>query len=186
MKQVSNVLVREWPKLRGRVGALIIGLAAILMVLGPLPARAQWAPCGSGECITSGSVGIGTTSPTDMLDVAGTIAAQQIKVEASVPDYVFEPTYHLQPLSEVKQFVEEHHHLPDIPSTAEVKEKGLNIGEMQAKLLGKIEELTLHMIQAEEHNNRLEQQNSGLQEQVKSLQERLEQVAAANGSTANK
>jgi hypothetical protein len=38
-----------------------------------------------------GSVGIGTTSPTDMLDVAGTIAAQQIKVEASVPDYVFEP-----------------------------------------------------------------------------------------------
>jgi hypothetical protein len=86
----------------------------------------------------------------------------------------------------VKQFVEEHHHLPDIPSAAEVKEKGLNIGEMQAKLLGKIEELTLHMIQAEEHNNRLEQQNNGLQEQVKSLQERLEQVAAANGSTANK
>lgn len=134
----------------------------------------------------SGNVGIGTTSPTDMLDVAGTIAAQQIKVEASVPDYVFEPSYHLQPLSEVKQFVEEHHHLPDIPSAAEVKEKGLNIGEMQAKLLGKVEELTLHMIQAEERNNRLEQQNDGLQEQVKSLQERLEQVAAANGSTANK
>jgi predicted nuclease with TOPRIM domain len=131
-------------------------------------------------------VGIGTTSPTDMLDVAGTIAAQQIKVEASVPDYVFEPSYHLQPLSEVKQFVEEHHHLPDIPSAAEVKDKGLNIGEMQAKLLGKVEELTLHMIQAEERNNRLEERNDLLEKQVQTLQERLAQLAPAIGSTSNK
>ncbi len=57
--------------------------------------------------------------------------------------------------------------LPDIPSGAEAKEKGLNIGDMQAKFLGKVEELTLHMIQAEERNNRLEQK-------VKCLEERLE------------
>ena len=121
-----------------------------------------------------------------MLDVAGTIAAQEIKVEATVPDYVFDPGYRLQPLSEVKQFVEEHHHLPDIPSAADVKEKGMSVGQMQAKLLGKIEEITLHMIQAEERNNRLEARNNTLEQQIKSLQEQLAQLAPVNGNATSK
>lgn len=133
-----------------------------------------------------GNVGIGTTSPTDALDVNGTIAATEVKVESSVPDYVFDADYRLQPLSEVKQFVEEHHHLPDIPSAAEVKEKGLSLGDMQAKLLGKVEELTLHMIQAEERNNWLEERNDLLEKQVRGLQERLTQLAGASGNTATK
>ncbi len=86
----------------------------------------------------------------------------------------------------MKQFVEEHHHLPDIPSATEVKEKGLSLGEMQAKLLGKIEELTLHMIQAEERNNRLEQRNDLLEKQVQSLQERLAQGAPVTGDPTKK
>jgi hypothetical protein len=70
------------------------------------------------------------------------------------------------PLSEVSSYIEEHHHLPGIPSESEVEKKGVSLGDMQVKLLAKIEELTLHMIQAEEKTERLEKQNRELQERV--------------------
>ena len=62
-------------------------------------------------------------------------------------DYVFEDNYRLPSLSSVEAYITQHKHLPDIPSEAEVKEKGINLGEMDAKLLQKIEELTLYMIE---------------------------------------
>ena len=52
-------------------------------------------------------------------------------------------------------FIEVNHHLPEIPSAGEVAAKGVSLGEMQAKLLAKIEELTLHMIEAEKENGAL-------------------------------
>ncbi len=58
-------------------------------------------------------------------------------------------------MSEVNAYIQANHHLPDIPSEVEVKEKGVSVGEMQSKLLAKIEELTLHMIRAEEQNQEL-------------------------------
>jgi hypothetical protein len=73
-----------------------------------------------------------------------------------------------RPLAEVASYIKEHHHLPEIPSEAEVKEKGVGVGDMQAKLLAKIEELTLHLIQADEKN--LE-----LQERIGRLETRGEQ-----------
>ena len=73
--------------------------------------------------------------------------------------------------------IQDHHHLPDIPSESEVKKKGIGIGDMQTKLLAKIEELTLHMIQAEERSNRLEQQ-------VKDLRDQLAGFNRASESTA--
>jgi predicted RNase H-like nuclease (RuvC/YqgF family) len=76
---------------------------------------------------------------------------------------VFEPGYRLRPLSEVSAFIKENHHLPDIPSEAEVKENGVSLGEMQAKLLAKVEELTLHMIQLEQENSQLKQNVRGLE-----------------------
>lgn len=91
-------------------------------------------------------------------------------MQSSLPDHVFDPGYRLQPLSEVKRFVEEYHHLPDIPSAAEVKEKGMSVGGMEAKLLGKIEELTLHMIEAEERNQRLEKEIALLKKSVSESQ----------------
>ena len=81
----------------------------------------------------------------------------------------------MRPLSEVSAFIQQHRHLPDIPTEAEVNEKGVSVGEMQAKLLAKVEELTLHMIKAEERNDRLEQQNRELRERLA----RLEQGSAA-------
>ena len=132
-----------------------------LLFLTKTPGSGSNTPVERVRITSAGSVGIGITNPQYLLHVAGTIGAQQIvttevTVQSALADYVFGPDYSLEPLSEVKQYIAQHHHLPDIPSEAEVKEKGLGLGEMQTKLLAKIEELTLHMIQADERNHRLE------------------------------
>ncbi len=68
-----------------------------------------------------------------------------VKAYANWPDFVFEDDYRLQPIEEVMSFVKEHKHLPGIPSAKEVAEKGQDLGEMNAKLLQKVEELTLYI-----------------------------------------
>jgi len=122
----------------------------------------------------NGNVGIGTTLlPQSLLAVNGRITTREVVVtSAGWSDYVFEPNYHLTPLHQVAAYIKEHHHLPEIPSEAEVKEKGLDLGDMQAKLLAKVEELTLHMIQADERNNRSEQENRELRERIARLEAR--------------
>jgi hypothetical protein len=112
----------------------------------------------------NGYVGIGTMLPQYLLSVKGIIGAQEVIVTGSVgADYVFNPGYRLRPLTEVASYIKEHHHLPEIPSEAEVKEKGVSVGDMQAKLLAKIEELTLHMIQADEKNRELQERIAQLE-----------------------
>ena len=93
-----------------------------------------------------GCIGIGTDNPQNKLDVVGTIRATEVKVEAGWSDFVFDKDYKLPTLQEVENHINEHKHLPDIPSEKEVKENGVSLGEMQAKLLQKIEELTLYVI----------------------------------------
>ena len=63
-----------------------------------------------------GNVGIGTTNPQQLLDVAGTMSAKEIVVTQTGADYVFDPAYRLAPLSEVADYIRENHHLPDVPS----------------------------------------------------------------------
>jgi len=125
------------------------------------------------EISSSVNVGIGTTNPQHLLHVAGTIGAEEVIVSSTGADYVFDAGYRLAPLSEVGDYINEHHHLPDIPSASEMQKKGASVGEMQAKLLAKIEELTLHMIQAEERNIRLEQENRELKGRIQKIEERI-------------
>jgi hypothetical protein len=122
-----------------------------------------------------GNVGIGTTTPLHLLHVAGTIGAEEVIVSSTGADYVFESGYHLWPLADVAAYIKKTHHLPDLPSAAEVKQRGMPVGEMEAKLLAKVEELTLHMIQAEERNNRLEHDNQELRNAIEKIREHIGQ-----------
>ena len=92
-------------------------------------------------------MGIGVANPTNPLEVAGRIRACEVLVEnPGWCDYVFEDQYDLRPLAEVEQFIQENKHLPEVPSEAEVTENGVKLGEMNAILLKKVEELTLYTI----------------------------------------
>lgn len=105
-----------------------------------------------------GRVGIGTNDPDQALTVKGKIHTNEVIIDMLYPiaDYVFHPSYNLMPLHEVEQYVITNSHLPEIPSAAEVSKNGLSLGEMQNKLLQKIEELTLYVIEQDKKIERLE------------------------------
>ena len=75
-------------------------------------------------------------------------------------DFVFEDGYNLLPLHKLEQSIKQNKHLPDIPSAKEMEENGLTMGEFQIKLLQKIEELTLYMIELKKDNDNLKEQIS--------------------------
>jgi hypothetical protein len=99
---------------------------------------------------STGNVGIGTTTPTEKLQVVGNIRVSGSIInsifEEDVPDYVFESDYKLMPIKQLENYLATEKHLPNVPSAAEIKQKDLNMSEFQMKLLEKIEELTLYMV----------------------------------------
>jgi len=124
----------------------------------------------------NGNVGIGTTNPDQKLTVKGKIHAEEVIVDLNVPvaDYVFKPTYKLMPLHEVEQFVRTNSHLPEIPSANEITKNGLSMGEMQNKLLQKVEELTLYAIEQDKNKKELERKYNVLLEKIEALTKQIE------------
>ncbi|MDG3581259.1 hypothetical protein [Galbibacter pacificus] len=116
------------------------------------------------------SVGINTSSTgSHKLAVGGSIGAQEVKVEVGGwSDFVFENDYDLPTLEEVEKYIHEKGHLKDIPSAKEVEKNGIFLGEMNAKLLQKIEELTLYVIETNKENIKL---NSKILELEKKIDE---------------
>lgn len=122
----------------------------------------------------SGKIGVGTNSPKSKLDVAGTITAAEIKVQAQTADFVFEDDYQLKDLSEVEEFISTNKHLPDVPSAKQMEEDGVGLAEMNKLLLQKVEELTLYVIQQQKEIS-----------QLKAKEEKIEQLEAAIQSLIN-
>ncbi len=115
----------------------------------------------------NGNVGIGTTNPLNKLDVKGTIHSQEVKVDMlNWSDFVFRKEYNLPTLEQVEKHIAEKGHLENIPSEEEVLKNGINLGEMNAKLLQKIEELTLYMIEMKKDITALKQENKELKTQI--------------------
>ena len=136
-----------------------------------------------------GNVGIGTSDTKGFkLGVKGKIAAEEVKValHSTWSDFVFYDDYKLPTLKEVENHIKEKGHLKDIPSAEEVKENGVFLGEMDSKLLQKIEELTLYTIAQEkkinEQNSKLIKQEQeivklkSLNKKLLELQKRLEKL----------
>ena len=132
----------------------------------------------------NGNVGIGVENPAAKLHVDGKILcsgeievadlnsnsinvnslnAKDIQMDMhGAADYVFDENYDLKSLSEVESYVNEHKHLPGMPSAAEMDANGVSVSKMSNLLLEKVEELTLHMI-------KLEKENAALKAKVESL-----------------
>ena len=98
----------------------------------------------------TGQVCIGTTAPATgyLLNVNGKVIAEEVRVQlkGNWPDYVFGEDYVLPSLNNVKDFIRDNKHLPGIPAAAEVEKNGMELGDMQKKMMEKIEQLTLYVI----------------------------------------
>ena len=136
--------------------------------------------------LKAGKLGIGTTNMpgNHKLYVDGSAVMEEVKVALSEnwADFVFEKDYPLPTLTEVEAHIKENGHLKDIPSEAEVKANGINLGEMDAKLLQKIEELTLYTIA---QDKTLKEQQKLIETQQKQFQLLQKQINELKQQTKN-
>jgi hypothetical protein len=142
-----------------------------LVHLGDTPTNQDWLVINFANDFHSGvqvhsKMGIQTNKiPAGFnLAVSGGIITEKIQVALlpNWPDYVFSKNYQLKNLSEVESFIKEHSRLPNIPSAEEVSTGGIDLGEMNVKLLEKIEELTLYMIELNHEVEKLKAENKVL------------------------
>ena len=129
----------------------------------------------------------GQTNSAYKLDVAGGVRANSIVVNTTGADFVFDPSYKLNTLPALKEYIDQNHHLPEIASAKEMQTNGIDLGQNQVKLLQKVEELTLYLIDKdkqlsnEKKTNDAQQKlieaqalaNSQMADQLKSQQEQI-------------
>ncbi|WP_305982256.1 hypothetical protein [Roseivirga thermotolerans] len=132
-----------------------------------------------------GRIGIGTTSPSEKLEVngnalfQGNIESMKVKVTqdpGNWPDYVFSTNFKLRTLTELETYIQQNQHLPEVPSAKEIEANGQDLGDIQAVLLKKIEELTLYLIQENKENSNLKEQITKVEDENQELREMLQEI----------
>ena len=121
----------------------------------------------------NGNVGIGISDPGSYkLAVKGKVGCNELVVTdvSGWADFVFDSNYDLMSLSDLDAFIKANKHLPEIPTTKEVVEQGISVGGMNAKLLQKIEELTLYVIELKKENQNQDKLNNILQKRIEQLE----------------
>lgn len=108
----------------------------------------------------NGNVGIGVQAPPAKLTVNGAVLATRMRVNQNLtwPDFVFRKDYQLPSLQELEAYIQQHQHLPEVPSAQDIARDGQDLGEMNRLLLKKLEEMTLYILQQDKRINALEQQ----------------------------
>lgn len=134
----------------------------------------------TGAKTFTGNVSIGaTTIPAGyQFAINGNTIATSVTVKAysNWADYVFSPDYKLQSLSQVADYVHKNHHLEDMPTAAEVQKNGQNLGEMNEKLLKKVEELTLYLIEKDKQIAGQKEVIGAQEDRLKKQEERLKKI----------
>ena len=129
-------------------------------------------PTASTEYVKIGSVGTPNIAGYKLFVDQG-ILTEKVKVAVATStqwaDHVFYNGYGLMSLGEVEQFIKANHHLPNVPSAAEMVNEGNDLGKTDAKLLEKIEELTLYMIELKKENETLKKELAALKEDIQNL-----------------
>ncbi len=130
----------------------------------------------------AGKVGIGGLDPNNPTDCPGSyylyvksgILTEHVKVatygSTDWADFVFNKDYKLMPLKKLESYLNTNKHLPDVPSAKEVAKDGIDLGDMDAKLLQKIEELTLYTIQLQKQITQIQKRNDELNKKIETLQ----------------
>jgi hypothetical protein len=115
-------------------------------------------------------IGVGTSNPQYKLDIIGTIRAREIKVDLNGADFVFEDSYNLKTLKEVERYIKENKHLPEIEHASDMESGGTELGKLNTKLLQKIEELTLYLIEQNKKNEEQSKEIEKLKQKISELE----------------
>ena len=127
----------------------------------------------------NGNVTLGGVAPATgyKLTIGGKVICTEVKVQLQpFPDYVFDKKYQLPTLAEVQDHINEFHRLPGMPSAAEVESNGMEVGKMQGKIVEKVEEATLYILQLYKENEQLKEQVKQLADKMAAMQQALANI----------
>jgi hypothetical protein len=125
-------------------------------------------PLNNGTVVIGNGSGVMAAATGYKLNVQGRIVCTEVMVKdvASWPDYVFDKRYKLMPLNKLKKYINDNNHLPNVPRAATIEKSGLQIAEMQKKMMEKIEELTLYILQQDEKIKLQQEEINSINKQI--------------------